>query len=413
MRIDVLSLFLEVPDFVVGRNKRRLMLILLLLFVTTSLSKADISIHDPKQLRDKLEEIRERRKLPAVAASVVIGNDVVVASAVGFRKWGEDVPVTRNDAFELGSISKPITGTLIGILKDQGILNWDTTIGEMFPEMFPGHYGGYKKVTIRQLITHTSGLPYQPKMKQTEIDAQGDTVLKRRIAYVSAALSDRPGALPGSKDIYSGGGIIAASMAEKLTGESWERLVTELIFSKLNMTTAGFGPMATQPDLLDAPWSHQNRNGVITPLSPETTNPIHCRNPVGGVHCSVIDLGKFTALHLNGMQGKPIPNSPLKQTAFKELYTAVETSKSKRTLYTTVGWRVGSTKWAKGPVYWHAGQRRGGGYAVVHIVPEQNYATCVLMNVGGKEATEAGSEINLLLVEALRKAKYNPSRLLQ
>ncbi len=127
------------------------LLCLVFIFTTASYSMGDTLIRDPKPLRVQLEEIRHRRKLPAVAVAVVIGDRVVVASAVGQRKWGENVSVTRDDAFELGSITKPITATLIGILKDQGKLDWDTTIGEMFPEMFPGHQTIYQNVTVRQL----------------------------------------------------------------------------------------------------------------------------------------------------------------------------------------------------------------------------------------------------------------------
>ncbi|MBU0533795.1 MAG: beta-lactamase family protein [Candidatus Omnitrophica bacterium] len=386
------------------------MFCLVIFFITVSCFSGEILIRDPTLLRKKLEEIRIKRKLPAVAAAIVIGDRVVVASAVGLRKWGEDIPVTRNDAFELGSITKPITGTLTAILKDQNKLDWDTTIGQIFPEMFPGHQSLYHYVTVRQLLSHTSGLPYQPTMKEADIDAGGTTVMEQRVAYVSAALSDKQEAIPGSAYIYSGGGIIVASMEERLTGKLWESFVNELIFQKLKMNTAGFGPMATPPDLIDAPWYHQLRNGKITPLSP-TGDSVYCRSPVGGIHCSVIDLGRFAAFHLLGTQAKQSEGLPITQKTLREFYTVVEIGKGKRKLYTTGGWRVQPTNWAKGPVYWHSGQSQSRGYAIVHIVPEQNYATCVMMNIGGDEASKAGGEINMLLVEALRNANYNPSLL--
>ncbi len=276
--------------------------------------------------------------------------------------------------------------------------------------MFPGHQTIYQNVTVRQLLSHTSGLPYTPTMKQSDIDAKGATVIERRLAYVSAALADKPAATPGSKYIYSGGGIIVASMAEKLTGKSWEELVTELLFQKLDMRTAGFGPMATPPDMLDAPWFHQIRKSKITPLPPEAGQNILCRNPVGrSVHCSVIDLGRFVAFHLSGLRKARHSSLLLKPKTFKALYRVVKTNKVKGALYTTGGWRVQPAVWADGDlVYWHSGQSKGRGYAIVHIVPKQNYATCVIMNVGGNDATEAANEINLLLVEALRNSDYNP-----
>ncbi len=405
--------------FIANKIYRHLSLIAVsfccLAFLFISFCQAEVVIRDPKLLRDKLEEIRIRKKLPALAASIVIGSDVVVASAVGVRKWGQDIAVTRDDPFELGSISKPITGTLLGILKEQGVLDWDTTIGEIFPEMFPkkfdGHYRGYRKVTIRQLMTHYSGLRRNPKMSQSDIDANGATVMEQRVAYVSAAISNKPEALPGTKNIYSGGGIIATSMAERLTGKPWEELVSQHLFSKLDMQTADFGPMASSSKMIDAPWYHQNRNGVITPIPPETQKRINCKAPIGSVHCSVIDLGRFAAFHLLGMQGKHGKDCLIKPEGFEEMYTPVKADKDKRSLYVTVGFRSQPTDWAKGLAYWHSGQRRGCGHASLRIVPEQNYGMCVLTNVGGNKAVEACSEVHQLIIDELRKANHIPSRL--
>ncbi|RLC61317.1 MAG: hypothetical protein DRI01_08720, partial [Chloroflexi bacterium] len=320
-----------------------------------------------------------------------------------------------NDAFELGSITKPITGTLIGILKDQGKLDWDTTIGEIFGEMFPGYQTIYQNVTVRQLLSHTSGLPYKPTTKEAKIEAKKGTVIERRLAYVSAALSDKPEANPGSKYIYSGGAIITASMAERITGKSWEELVSNNVFQRLEMTTAGFGPMATPPDELNAPWFHQNRNGKITPLPPKEGQKILYANPAGrSVHCSVIDLGKFAAFHLSGLRKSSHSTSLLKPQTFMQLYGVVNTNskKIKGKLYTTGGWRVQPVSWAKDNlVYWHSGMSKGRGYAIVHIVPKLNYANCVMTNIGGDNAVKAGEEINLFLVEALQKASYKPQSL--
>ena len=96
------------------------MLCLVSFFTVASYTMGDSLIRDPEPLREQLEEIRHRCKLPAVAIAIVIRDRVVVASAVGQRKWGENVSVTRDDAFELGSVTKPITATLIGVLNDQG-----------------------------------------------------------------------------------------------------------------------------------------------------------------------------------------------------------------------------------------------------------------------------------------------------
>lgn len=93
------------------------------------------SIPDPPWLRDQLEAIRTKHHLPALAASMVVDGKIVAASAVGVRKWGATVKATRDDAFHLGSVAKPITATMIARLVEQRKIRWDTTLTEMFPEL--------------------------------------------------------------------------------------------------------------------------------------------------------------------------------------------------------------------------------------------------------------------------------------
>ena len=306
-------------------------------------SSGEIITRDPELLRVNLEEIRSRCKVPALAVSVIIGDQIVAASAVGVRKWGKNVSVTCNDAFELGSITKPITGTLIGILKDQGHIDWTTTIGEIFPEMFPKYRSIYQNIKIYQLLSHTSGLPRHPKIKEVIIENQKGDIISKRVSYVAAALSEKPEAEPGTKYIYSGGAIIAASMAERITGKPWEELVSENIFQELGMFTAGFGPMATPPDMLDAPWFHRLIDGGITPIPPKAGQDILYGNPAGrSVHCSVIDLGKFAVFHLSGLQNKKCSTSLLTRGTLRQMYKVVniKPKKLQGKLYTVGGWRV-------------------------------------------------------------------------
>jgi CubicO group peptidase (beta-lactamase class C family) len=386
----------------------------LVFFLTIScFSSGEITIRDPEPLRVNLEGIRNRCKVPAIAVSVIIGDQIVAASAIGVRKWDTNVSVTRNDAFELGSITKPITGTLMGVLKDKGYIDWNTTIGEIFPEIFPKCQSIYQETKIYQLLSHTSGLSRHPALKEAFIENQNTDIISKRFYYVTAALSERPEAKPGTKYIYSGGTIIVASMAERKTGKPWEELVSENIFQQLEMSTAGFGPMATPPDRLDAPWFHQSINGDITSISPKAGQDILYGNPAGrSVHCSVIDLGKFAVFHLSGLQNKNRPSPLPKQKTLRQMYKVVNTKPKKiqGKLYTVGGWRVQPAKWAEGNlVYWHSGQSKGRGFAVLHIVPELNYAICVMTNIGGENSYKAADETREMLVKALNACNYNHS----
>ena len=226
------------------------------------------SIADPAWLRNYLEQERETHALPALAAAVVADGKVLAASAVGFRRSGSPIRVTRNDAFHLGSLAKPMSATMFGVLVDRGILRWDMTMAEMFPELVATMQPAYREVTIAQLLSHSGGFPYQPRTPGPVIDTRAATVPGRRYEYVKAAVIDPPEAKPGTKVIYSGGGIVVASAAERRTGRTYESLMSHILFEPLGMTHAGFGCMSSNGKL-DGPWSHVIEGNRLKWLRPD------------------------------------------------------------------------------------------------------------------------------------------------
>src|SRR2546421_79764 len=82
-----------------------------------------------------LEPIRQKHDLPALAAAVVHADGRAVVGATGFRKYGDPARVTAEDQFHIGSCTKSMTATLIGMLVEEGKLRWDLTLAEAFPEL--------------------------------------------------------------------------------------------------------------------------------------------------------------------------------------------------------------------------------------------------------------------------------------
>ena len=150
------------------------------------------AVDDPEWLRTRLEKVRRRYDLPDLGAAIVIEDKVVAASVVGVRKYGTQIAAERDDPFHVGSITKVMTATLIGMLVDDGILRWDMTMEEMFPELIATMQPGYRKVTVLQLLSHTGGFPYEPSIPIGAITAQGRNAVERRYAYVKAAIIDPP-----------------------------------------------------------------------------------------------------------------------------------------------------------------------------------------------------------------------------
>jgi len=136
--------------------------------------------------------------------------------------------------FLLASITKPMTGAVVMTLVDAGALSLDDKATKFFPS-FTGE--GRETITIRNLLTHTGGLPDM---------LADDEMLRER----HASLSDyREGALkaplkfaPGSKYSYSSMGILlSAEIAQKITGKPIADLVEERVFKPLGMRRTGYG----------------------------------------------------------------------------------------------------------------------------------------------------------------------------
>src|SRR4051812_17776610 len=81
----------------------------------------------PASLDEILKPIRDKTGLPALAAAVVRSNSIVAAGAVGVRKAGSTTSVTVEDKFHLGSCTKAMTATLVGMLVEDGHLAWTNT----------------------------------------------------------------------------------------------------------------------------------------------------------------------------------------------------------------------------------------------------------------------------------------------
>jgi CubicO group peptidase (beta-lactamase class C family) len=88
-----------------------------------------------QSLDAELEPVRAAHRVPALAAAIIRGDRIVAMGAVGVRIAGSSVPVNITDRFHIGSCTKSMTATLIGMLVDQGALSWEMTLVDVFPDL--------------------------------------------------------------------------------------------------------------------------------------------------------------------------------------------------------------------------------------------------------------------------------------
>jgi CubicO group peptidase (beta-lactamase class C family) len=99
--------------------------------------------------------------VPALAGAILTGDGIVAIGAAGVRKAGTGVAATVDDRWHLGSDTKAMTATLIGVLVEQGKLEWTTTLEQAFPDIAAGVAQQLRRAALLQLLSHRAGLPGQ------------------------------------------------------------------------------------------------------------------------------------------------------------------------------------------------------------------------------------------------------------
>jgi CubicO group peptidase (beta-lactamase class C family) len=331
------------------------------------------------RVSDLLEPIRQKYKLPGLAGAIVTGKGLEAIGATGVRKAGTPVSVTVDDQWHLGSDTKAMTATIIALLVERGKLRWETTLGQVFPALAGSMNPLMREVTVLELLSHRAGLPHDVAWRQ--FSTSGRTLKEQRADVVRLVGSMQPASPPGSRYEYSNVGyVIAGAIAERITGEAWEDLITRTIFEPLGMKSAGFGGLGT-PGKIDQPWPHYASGQPAPKNGPEVDNP-EVMGPAGTVHCSLSDWARFIADQLRGDRGE---RDLLKPESYKQLHTPAFGGN-----YAS-GWLVVERPWGGGTVLNHAGSNTMN-YAVAWVAPKRDFAVLVCTNQGGDSATKGTDE---------------------
>lgn len=321
-----------------------------------------------------LKETRREFGLPAMAGAIVTSRGIFAAGAVGIRKKATTIPVTLDDMWHLGSNTKAMTAVLAARLVEQGRLQWETTVGEVFPEMASAFSPQLREVTLLHLLSHRSGLPANLNL----IAYRRDTAPEERLRAVRQELSQPPESSPGEQYHYSNlGYIIVGAIVEKRTGASWEKNMAALVFDPLNMENVGFGGTGT-PGEIDQPWGHTASGDPVPGNGPMMDNP-PVMGPAGRVHCTIQDWGKFVIDQLRGIRGQ---EALLKEASYKILHAPPF-----RGNY-ALGWAVMNRGWGGGRVLSHAGSNTMN-YSVIWMAPLRDFAILLCTNQGGDTAAKA------------------------
>ncbi len=250
------------------------------------------------------------------AMALVMENDTLLGSAcAGERKLRSGVPVSAEDKWHIGSITKSFTATLAAKYIERGHLTWSTRIEDVFDSVSKLH-PQWREVTLHQLLTHTSGSPENFPIRINLKRPKTIALCKQERFKASALmLSKPPRTIPDFMFRYSNLGYsLAGVMVEQIADEPWEQLLEKEIFTPLGMNSAGFGPPRDEDDRHGQPRGHYRLLGLRISSMQDNSAVM---GPAGTLHMNLQDLCKYGYEHMRGLSGTGIL---LQQETYRRLH---------------------------------------------------------------------------------------------
>lgn len=207
-----------------------------ILFLIPVLLAGPAFSQDPGDQFDKLVQETYRPDGPGVAVQVVRDGKVLYRKAFGMANLELGVPMSPDNVFRIGSVTKQFTAAAILQLMEQGKLSLQDDLTKFIPD-YPTHG---KKITVEHLLTHTSGIASYTEMKQWTPEVQRkDFTPTELIDFFKNEPMDFE---PGTKWNYSNSGyILLGYIIEKVSGQSYADYISEHIFKPLGMLHSCYG----------------------------------------------------------------------------------------------------------------------------------------------------------------------------
>ncbi|GAA0558585.1 serine hydrolase domain-containing protein [Rhizomicrobium electricum] len=315
---------------------------------------------------------------PGLAVLTMQGGKIAGEGVSGLKRSDGTEKLGPADVWHIGSDGKPITATLIAKLVDQGKLSWDAKLEQMLPELAATMRPEYRDVTLVDLLSHRAGLPHDISDMTYFNTFYGDKrpLSEQRLAYVARALTEAPEVPPHTKFNYSNTGfLLAAVIAERVTGTDFETLMRREVFQPLGMASAGFGNTR----------AGQNSGHLKgKPATDKDANPAMFA-PAGNMYMTMRDWAAFCLDQMAGVHGK---GKLLKPATYRKMQTPVATGERAGIAWGTLE----SVAGVKGPALTHSGSD-GNWYALVILFPETQNGALTAANageeMGGDKATKA------------------------
>ncbi len=356
-------------------KQRTLIFVVLLLAFTViglPMSKVDSQLKELqpelKLLETWLEAQQLYRGIPGIAIGLVYEQELIYARGFGVADLETNRPVDENTPYRIASITKTFTATALVQLRDAGKLRLDDPVVDYLPwfnvkQRFPGQ----QPITIRQLLTHSSGLPREADFPYwTDHNFPTMEEIKAKLGSQETIYE------PATELKYSNLAMsLAGEVVAAASGMSYEGYIQEHIFDPLSMTSSTVHPDPIYQKALVTPYSLRQPDNSRNIEDYTDSKGI---TPAANIASTVTDLARYVSFQFRDDENTP--GAVLRGTSLKEMHRVHFLNKR-----WTSGYGLGWAVWRRGgkTVNGHAGWV-GGNRTQIMFIPEDKVAVIVLTN---------------------------------
>lgn len=279
----------------------------LILFIGTSPLHAQEVV--PENFESWIEDGMEKWGIPGMAIAIVKDGEVAYAKGFGVKKLGEEGLVDEHTQFGIASVSKHITAMSVGLMVEQGLVDWIDPVRDVLPWFELSDPYATANVTIHDLLTHQVGVGRILGNRLQFMTDRSRYELLHRMRHHTFEEPFR------SQYVYSNVMYtLAGEIAVAVSGRDWDNLVASRFFERMEMSRTN--STINDLDESNAAWPHQYIDGVVVPI-PRRNWDIAA--PAGGINSTAADMGKWMVMQLNegSFDGKQI----LSEGVLREIQT--------------------------------------------------------------------------------------------
>jgi len=316
------------------------------------------------RLVEQLEQQRQTWHIPGMAIAVVKDDEVVLAHGFGVTNVETETPVTPETIFAIGSATKAFTATLVGMLVDEGEMDWDDAITDYLPYFTMDIEDEGAEVAIRDLLCHRTGF-----VRMGLLWASGE--IPREEVLQAATLAE-PWTGFNENFYYSNVMFMAPGVAAGEAADTdWDTLIAERIFEPLGMESSSTSVSQAQTDprlSLGYLWDEDLQEYEYKPM-----RNVDNIAPAGSINSNVLDMAQWVRLQLGG--GEYEDQRLISEEQLTETWTSqIEITED---IGYGLGWML--REWEGQPVIEHGGNVDGFS-AQVALLPESDLGFVLLTN---------------------------------